>query len=138
MLYAQINPESALHKQRGYQHCLPLLVPARDRSTLPGHSVGNKPITSDGNIFPTDKAIKGADLKDKPVRKPSVMGCGVAGLWCGGPGGLRQQGKVRMWVRYWALLIQLECLSILLSWVQTFCTQCYLLGLQMGENDGRA
>lgn len=66
------------------------------------------------------------------------MGCGVAGLWCGGPGGLRQQGKVRMWVRYWALLIQLECFSILLSWVQTFCTQCYLLGLQMGENDGRA
>lgn len=73
LLYAQINPESALHKQRGYQHCLPLIVPARDRSTFLGHSVGNKPITSDGNIFPTDKAIKGADLKDKPVRKPSVM-----------------------------------------------------------------
>lgn len=58
-LYAQINPEIALHKQRGsYRGCLPLLMLTHSRKALLGHFWGDKPHHPKWKYFPIGQSRK--------------------------------------------------------------------------------
>lgn len=51
LLYASINPKTALHEEKGFS--VPVL--AHYRKALLGHILGTNFITPDGSIFPLDK-----------------------------------------------------------------------------------